>query len=113
MTLVEALKAHEMLAGEELSVRVVDAYSVKPIDSKGLLQAARHSSGRLLVVEEHYYDGGLGDAVLNGVANSDVQVYKLAVTGIPRSGKPEELLEHYGISARRIVQKVKELTQSG
>jgi len=112
ITLVEALKAYELLAKENTFVRVVDAYSVKPIDAEGLLEAASQSGRRLLVVEEHYYDGGLGDAVLNGVANSGVQVDKLAVTEIPRSGKPEELLDRYGISARCIVQKIRELIRS-
>jgi transketolase len=111
ITLVEALKAYELLAKENISVRVVDAYSIKPIDAQGLLQAASQSGNRLLVVEEHYYDGGLGDAVLNGVVNSGVQVHKLAVREIPRSGKPEELLDRFGISARCIVQKIKELTR--
>ena len=105
-------RAYELLAKENIFVRVVDAYSVKPIDAKGLLEAASQSCRRLLVVEEHYYDGGLGDAVLNGVANSGVQVCKLAVTEIPRSGKAEELLDRYGISARCIVQKIRELTRS-
>jgi len=112
ITLVEALKACEMLAGENIGVRVVDAYSVKPIDAKGLLRAARESSNCLLVVEEHYYDGGLGDAVLNGVAGSGVQVHKLAVKDIPRSGKPEELLDRFGISAQRIAEKIREVARS-
>jgi transketolase len=111
ITLVEALKAYELLAKENISVRVVDAYSVKPIDAKGMLQAASQSGNRLLVVEEHYYDGGLGDAVLNAVTNSGVQVYKLAVTDVPRSGKSEELLDHYGISTQRIVEKTKKLIE--
>jgi transketolase len=63
----------------------------------------------VLVVEDHYYEGGLGDAVLNAVATHGVQVHKLAVTEVPRSGKPEELLDAYGISARRIVEKVQSL----
>ncbi|HEX2521376.1 MAG TPA: transketolase C-terminal domain-containing protein, partial [Terriglobia bacterium] len=76
---------------------------------KGLLAAAKQSNNTLLVVEEHYYDGGLGDALLNAVASSGVRVHKLAVTEIPRTGKPEELLERYGLSASSIVKKVKEL----
>jgi transketolase len=112
ITLVEALKACETLAGENIAVRVVDAYSVKPIDAKGLLRAASESSNCLLAVEEHYYDGGLGDAVLNGVAGSGVQVHKLAVKDIPRSGKPEELLDRFGVSARCIAQKIREIARS-
>jgi transketolase len=109
VTLHEALAAHETLKAAGINVRVIDAYSVKPIDSKGILSAASQTRQRVLVVEDHYYDGGLGDAVLNAAATHGVQVHKLAVTEVPRSGKPEELLDAYGISARRIVEKVKGL----
>jgi transketolase len=109
VTVWEALKAADILAKEGILIRILDAYSVKPIDSNGVLQAAAQSNRTLLVVEDHYFDGGLGDAVLNAVAIHDVKVHKLAVQEIPRSGKPEELLEHYGISAACIMKKVKEL----
>jgi transketolase len=109
VTLHEALSAHETLKAIGANVRVIDAYSVKPIDTKGIISAASQTRQCVLVVEDHYYDGGLGDAVLNAVATHGVQVHKLAVTEVPRSGKPEELLDAYGISARRIVEKVKSL----
>ena len=109
ITVGEALKAYNQLARENIFIRVLDAYCVKPIDVKGLLEAATQSNNRLIVVEEHYYEGGLGDAVLNAVSNNGIQVHKLAVHDVPRSGKPEELLEHYGISADCIVKKVREL----
>ena len=79
------------------------------VDAKGLLKAAAQTNNTLIVVEEHYSEGGLGDAVLNAVANNGVRVFKMAVQEIPRSGKPEELLERYGLSASCIVKKVKEL----
>jgi transketolase len=109
VTLYEALTAYETLKTAGINVRVIDAYSVKPIDSKAILSAASQTRQRVLVVEDHYYDGGLGDAVLNAVATHGVQVHKLAVTDVPRSGKPEELLDAYGISARRIAEKVKNI----
>ncbi len=109
VTVGEALKAHDQLAAEGIDIRVVDAYSVKPIDASGLLEAAVHSNHTLIVVEDHYYDGGLGDAVLNAVVNHGIRVHKLAVREIPRSGKPEELLTRYGIGSESIVKKVKEL----
>lgn len=109
VTVTEALKAYDLLAQEGIAVRVLDAYSIKPVDAQGLLKAAAETNQKLVVVEEHYAEGGLGDAVLNAVANHGVYVYKLAVTEIPRSGKPEELLERYGVSANCIVKKVKEL----
>ena len=74
-------------------MRVIDAYSVKPIDADGIRAAARATGGRVLTVEDHYDDGGLGDAVLNAlVAETRVASTKIAVRDIPRSGKPEELL---------------------
>jgi transketolase len=109
VTLHEALAAHETLKAAGLEVRVLDTYSVKPIDAEGILHAAAQTRNTLLVVEDHYSEGGLGDAVLNAVATHGVRVYKMAVTDVPRSGKPEELLDAHGISARRIVEKVKSL----
>lgn len=109
VTVAEAMKACDLLAKEGVAIRVVDAYSVKPVDAQGLLKAATQTSNTLVVVEEHYSEGGLGDAVLNAVANKGVRVFKMAVQEIPRSGKPEELLERYGLSATCIVKKVEEL----
>ncbi len=107
VTLHEALKAHEILAAEGTAIRVIDLYSIKPVDTETLLAAAAETNNTMLTVEDHYPEGGLGDAVLDAVATEDVRVHKLAVTGIPRSGKPDELLELHGISANAIVQKVK------
>jgi transketolase len=103
ITVSEALKAHEILAGEGIAIRILDAYSVKPIDRAGILAAAKATGGRIVVVEDHYFDGGLGDAVLNAVTGHDVAVTKLAVQGIPRSGQPEELMRAFGIDAEAIV----------
>jgi transketolase len=109
VTLHEALSAYETLKAAGITVRVIDAYSVKPIDAEGLRNAAAQTNNTILVVEDHYYDGGLGDAVLNAVAVHSVRVHKMAVTTVPRSGKPDELLEAHGISARCIVEQVKRL----
>ena len=109
ITVHEALGACETLAATGLAVRLIDAYSVKPIDAEAILAAARATRNTVLVVEDHYFDGGLGDAVLNAVAVHDVKVHKLAVTRVPRSGTPAELLDAFGISARHIVAKVGEL----
>ena len=110
VTVHEVLKAHQMLAAEGITIRVIDLYSVKPVDAETLKAAAADTNKTLITVEDHYPEGGLGDAVLDAVATEDIRVHKLAVTGIPRSGKPEELLEHHGISANAIVQKVKDVT---
>ncbi len=109
VTLHETLKAHEILAADGIAIRVIDLYSIKPIDKKTLRAAAAETNNTLVTVEDHYPEGGLGDAVLDAVAPDGVCVHKLAVTGMPRSGKPEELLERHGISANVIAQKVKSL----
>jgi transketolase len=110
VTLHEALKAYNDLQQQGISIRVIDAYSVKPIDAEAILRAAKQTNNTLIVVEDHYAEGGLGDAVLSAVSTHGIRVHKLAVTDIPRSGKPEELLYTYGISAQCIVSKVRELT---
>lgn len=106
VTLYEALKAYDVLKKENISIRVIDLYSVQPIDTKTLLAAARETR-RLITVEDHYLAGGLGDAVARAVAAEGHVVTRLAVREIPRSGKPEELLEKFGISASHIVEAVK------
>jgi transketolase len=108
ITVHEALKAAETLASEGIRIRVIDAYSVKPVDRATILTSAKQSGANLIVVEDHYEEGGLGDAVLNAVGNA-ARVIKLAVREIPRSGPPEALLDTYGISSKHIVQAVKSL----
>jgi len=109
VTLNEALKAYDLLKKEGIAVRVIDCYSVKPIDEETLKRAAKETKA-ILVVEDHWFDGGLGDALLNVFAEKpSAPIIKLAVREMPRSGKPEELLDAAGISAAHIVRKVKEL----
>jgi transketolase len=107
VTVAEALEAHAVLAGDGIAIRVLDAYSVKPIDKKGILAAANATGGQVLTVEDHYFDGGIGDAVLNAVNGHGVTVTKLAVQGVPRSGKPEELMRAFEIDAKAIVDAVR------
>ena len=109
VTLFEALKAHERLSAQGIHVRIIDLYSVKPIDTAGILKAARETGGRILTIEDHYFDGGLGDAVLNAVADETVRVSKIAVHEVPRSGKPEELLRAHGLDAEAIEARIREL----
>ena len=109
ITLHEALGAADILAAEGIGVRVVDAYSIKPIDRDGLLRAAAETGGRLIVVEDHYWEGGIGDSVLDAVGNH-AEVHKMAVRGVPRSGSPEELIAAFGINADSIVARVRQLT---
>jgi len=102
VTLYEALKAYDELHGRGVNIRVIDLYSVHPIDADTLIKAGRET-GRLLTVEDHYLAGGIGDAVARAVAPAGLVVTRLAVREIPRSGKPDELLNKYGISAPHIV----------
>ena len=109
VTLFEALKAYDQLKTAGIAVRVIDLYSIVPIDRAGLIEHARMTQGRLLTVEDHYAHGGLGDAVLGAVAEEGFRVHKIAVREIPHSGKPDELIDRYGLSARAIVETVKRI----
>ena len=111
VTLFEALKAYDQLKTAGISVRVIDLYSIAPIDRTTLLDSARATQGRLLTVEDHYAHGGLGDAVLSAVGTEGMKVHKLAVRAIPHSGKPDELVDHFGIGARSIVEAAKQITK--
>jgi transketolase len=107
VTVFEALKAHDQLKASGINVRVIDLYSLQPIDQAGLIAAGKATAGVIITVEDHYAAGGVGDAVAGAVASAGLTVTRLAVREIPRSGKPEELLDRFGISARHIVEAVK------
>ena len=111
VTVNEALTAADALAAEGVGVRVVDAFSVKPIDRDGLHEAAQATGGRIVTVEDHWAEGGLGDAVLSAFVGDPAPptVVKLAVTEMPSSGKPDELLGAAGIDAASIVAAVRSL----
>jgi transketolase len=114
ITVPEALKAAEALATEGIEVRVVDLYSVKPVDGVTLRAAAEATDGRIVTVEDHAPEGGVGDAVLDALAGAGLKltVTKLAVREIPGSGKPEELLAGAGIDANAIADAVRALAKS-
>jgi transketolase len=94
--------------------RVIDCYSVKPIDT-ATLRAAAAATGKLVTVEDHWPEGGLGDAVLEAFADSRPmpRVVKLAVSGMPGSGKPDELLREAGIDAEAIADAALALAEAG
>jgi len=104
VTLFEALQACDTLKAEGINVRLVDLFSVEPIDRDGLIAAAKATGGRVLTVEDHYAHGGIGDSVLAALSDQRITLEKLAVRRIPHSGTPEELLDKYGISASHIVE---------
>jgi transketolase len=118
ITVQESLKAYERLQAEGISIRVIDAYSVKPIDAVTLRRAAAETGRRMVVVEDHWFEGGLGDAVLEGFMGREASgsgpsaapaVIKLAVRAMPGSGTPAELMHAAGIDADAIVGAVKAL----
>jgi transketolase len=100
ITVHEALEAADALADEGISARVIDLYSIKPIDAEAL----RSLTTPIVTVEDHWAEGGLGEAVLSALAEADDRppVVQLAVRELPRSGKPDELLHAAGIDAEAI-----------
>jgi transketolase len=110
ITVHEALRAYEELKKENILVRVIDLYSIKPLDSAALVHAAR-DTGAVITVEDHYAEGGLGEAVLSALSGTGVPVHSLAVRKMPRSGKPDELLGYEGISFRGIMEATKKIVK--
>jgi transketolase len=108
ITIHEALKAYEELKSEKISVRIIDAYSVEPIDKDNISREVKEAGGKVVVVEDHFQNGGLGDAVAQALSGK-AEIVHLAVSDLPRSGKPEELLDKYGIDAKHIKNAVKKL----
>jgi transketolase len=111
VTVHEALQAADALAEEGVNARVIDLYSIKPLDEETLRDAAEATGGRIVTVEDHWPEGGLGEAVLAAFADAEERprVKVLAVSGMPHSGKPAELLAAAGIDADHIAQAAREL----
>ncbi|XP_046405584.1 transketolase isoform X1 [Ischnura elegans] len=107
VTLHEAMKAAATLAESGINVRVMDLFTIKPIDAEAIRKNARECEGRVLTIEDHYPEGGIGEAVLSAIAEEQfVIMRKLAVRDLPRSGPPDVLMEKFGISAKCIVEAV-------
>jgi transketolase len=114
VTVYEALKAADQLKSRGVAIRVIDLYSIKPLDREQLCEHVRATGGKLVTVEDHYLEGGLGEAVLTELVEAGTPVAavrRLAVDRVPHSGKPEELLDAFGISARHIVDAVEEIAE--
>jgi transketolase len=110
VTLHEALKAADQLKAAGTAVRVIDLYCVKPLDGKALAAEVAATGGRLVTTEDHWPEGGLGEGVLHALAAAGAPPAKfklVAVNNMPHSGKPEELVDAFGISARDIVEAIK------
>jgi transketolase len=114
ITVHEALKAAEQLEEEGISARVIDLYSVKPVDTETVRAAAEVTGGRVLTVEDHWPEGGIGDAVLEALSDGEApaRVVRLAVREMPGSGKPDELLAAAGIDAEHIAEKARALARA-
>ena len=115
ITLHEALKAADELEADGISARVIDLYSVKPVDGETLRAAAEATGGRVLTVEDHWPEGGIGDAVLEALSDGETpaRVVRLAVRDMPGSGTPAELLAAAGIDAEHIVEAARSLVGAG
>ena len=109
ITLFEALKAADILKAEGIGITVIDAYSIKPLGKDTIRAAAQKTGNTVITVEDHYAEGGLGDAVAGELSVDGIKVHKLAVRELPHSGKPDELIAKYGIDSTAIVKAVKAL----
>lgn len=108
ITLFEALKAYEELKKDGVAIRVIDLYSIKPLDEATLKKAAAETQA-IIVAEDHFAEGGMGEAVASALASSGGKIYSLAVLRIPKSGTPDEQLDYEEISHRAIALRIKEL----
>uniref|UniRef100_A0A0K2VBQ0 transketolase n=1 Tax=Lepeophtheirus salmonis TaxID=72036 RepID=A0A0K2VBQ0_LEPSM len=103
ITLQKALEAASELAQSGTNVRVMDIFTVKPVDKEGIIKNATECGNKILTVEDHYPEGGIGDAVLDVISMEDIKLKKLAVREVPRSGPPMVLLEKYGIGKQAVI----------
>jgi transketolase len=108
VTLHEALGAYEELKKEGIFIRVIDLYCIKPIDRKTLHEAAE-ATKKIITVEDHFEEGGIGEAVNGALSECAIPIYSLAVRKMPKSGKPKELLDYEEISKDTIIRKVREI----
>ncbi|XP_053439910.1 transketolase-like protein 2 [Nycticebus coucang] len=108
ITLHEALAAADNLSQQGIAIRVIDPFTIKPLDAATIISSAKATGGRVITVEDHHREGGIGEAVCAAVSREpDILVHQLAVSGVPQSGKPGELLDMFGISAGHIVSAVR------
>lgn len=110
VTLHEALKAADELTKAGINIRVIDPFTIKPLDAQTIIKNAKETGGKIITVEDHYPEGGLGEAVISAVSlERNIIVKKLAVPEVPRSGPPNVLIDNYGISARKITLAVQDI----
>jgi len=108
ITVHNSLKAYEELKKDGIFIRIVDAYSIKPIDKRGIINSLIETKNSVIVVEDHFERGGLGDEV-KSILPSTAKMIHLCIKKLPRSGKSEELMDRYGISKKQVIKAVKKL----
>src|SRR3989344_4258215 len=107
ITLHECLKAHEKLEKQGIKTSVIDLYCIKPFNSKKFIDFAMKHGSKIIIAEDHYPEGGIGEMLSSSIVNTNIKLKHLAVTRVPHSGTPEELLEKYEINANAIIKAVK------
>jgi transketolase len=112
ITLHECLKASEDLRQKKISASVIDCYCVKPFNSQKFIEYVKSHGNRIVIAEDHFREGGIGEMIASAISNTDIKLVHLAVDMIPHSGKPEELLEKYRIDSKSIVSEVLNLVKS-
>ncbi|VDM67026.1 unnamed protein product, partial [Strongylus vulgaris] len=107
VTIYEIMKAADELEKQGVHCCIIDPFTIKPLDEATIVEHAKRTGGKIITVEDHYPAGGIGEAVSACVSDHGIRVHSLCVQDVPRSGKPEELIDLFGISARHIVEAVK------
>lgn len=101
-----------MLAAEGIHARVLDVFSIKPLDRDGIIANAKECNNTVLTIEDHYIEGGIHEAVCGAVASlGSIRVHAIAVDSVPRSGTPDDLMGHYKLTGPHIAEKVKHILQ--
>jgi transketolase len=109
ITLHESLKAYEELKKSKTDSAVIDLYCIKPLNSKKLIEFIKQHGNKLIITEDHYKEGGIGEALLSALNGSGIEMHHLAVSRITHSGTKDELLDRYGINAKAIVNEARKL----
>lgn len=109
ITLHKALEAHEKLKKTGINTAVIDCYSVKPFNHKKFLRFVKKHGKKVVTVEDHYIEGGIGEMINSGINNADVESFSLAIKEIPHSGKPEVLMKKYKIDSAGVIRAVKKI----
>jgi transketolase len=113
ITVHEAQQAHDILKKQHnILISVIDLYSIKPLDYTTILHVVQASNGRIITVEDHYIQGGIGEAICSALAHTSINITMLGVTALPRSGSPQELLAWAGIDAQSIVAKILQFSKN-